>query len=71
MELTIKFELSDSEIVDPNLSEEIIKENLIYYIQGLLDWDTYIPGSPELFIDVSDDGHDKYNIYNVQISTEQ
>lgn len=72
MEFVIKFVVDDL-VVDPhsNLPDEIIKEELIDYIKGMLSWDRYTTGENELYIDTSDDGDQKYNIYRISLSPNQ
>ena len=70
MKFTIEFELEDIIINEPNLSEEIIKEQLFKFLEYMLDCERSNTESehPELYIDVSNDGDDsRYNIYNLKL----
>lgn len=62
---TVEFELSEDQIIDPNLPDEIIREKLINL---LVDIWKYEPDEGTIWIDVSDDGDgdDSCNIYTIQ-----
>jgi len=70
MKFIIEFELEDAVIGSANLPEEIIKEAVLNYLEGLLSWDASNSESPnaEIYIDTSDDGDDsRYNLYYLKL----
>ncbi len=70
MKFTIEFEVKDVIINEPDLSKQIIEEQLFKFLEYMLDCEASNTESehPELYIDVSDDGDDsRYNIYSLKL----
>lgn len=66
MKFTFEVHVEPQQIVDP-LHEDIIRVNVVDYLRKLMqnDADQYGPW-PEVWIDISDDGEGKYNVYEIR-----
>lgn len=65
MKFTIEVNVNPSTVLDPNLPVEIIREHLVYELQRMIQRDASDFGSDicEMWIDITDDGDGKYNVY--------
>lgn len=68
MKFTLEIELHEDRIIDPNLPEELVRESLVKHIGYLCSKDARDSESEhfEVWIDVTDDGTGKYNVYSVR-----
>lgn len=68
MKFTLEIELHGDQIIDPNLPVEIIREKLVRYIENVLNNDAgnSMAEFSEIWIDVTDDGDGKCNVYSIR-----